>query len=154
MRVELEQYKKSTKTAQQTNKIFECHNILKRALWAFKKLCLVYMPGLVQYLTDIDEDLLYDEDGHPESEKLWLPSAIPAHFSEAVCCDGVDIIEEQLWRARAYDALNSVRHTLHVKTKMILFKNKNIWGQRSSGKSHEVINRIHKRVKGFVEKYC
>lgn len=151
--MELEQYKKSTKTAQQTNEILERRNILKRALRAFEKLRSVYMPGLVQYLTDIDEDLSYDEDGHPESEKLWLPSAIPAHFREAVCCDGVDVIEERLRRARAYDALDSVRHTLRVKTKMILFKNKNIRGQRSSGKSREVIDRIHERVKGFVEKY-
>ncbi|KAE9401895.1 hypothetical protein BT96DRAFT_991729 [Gymnopus androsaceus JB14] len=124
--VELEQCKKATKTALQTSQILERRNILKRTLRAFEKLRSVYMPGLVQYLTNIDEDLSYNEDGHPKNEKLWLPSTIPTHLRKQVCCDDVDTIEERLRRARAYDALDSVRHTLRVKTKMILFKNKNV----------------------------
>lgn len=111
------------------------------------------MPGLVQFLTDRDEDLTLEEDGLPENARLWLPSSIPAHMREMVCSESVDQIEERLRRARAYDALDGVRHTLRVKTKMVEFKNKNVRGQRMSGKSREVIDRVHDRVKTFVEKY-
>ncbi|KAE9386314.1 hypothetical protein BT96DRAFT_1086087 [Gymnopus androsaceus JB14] len=111
------------------------------------------MPGLVQYLTDLDEDLSLGKDDQPENTKLWLPSLIPVDMHRNVCCDDVDQIEERLRMARAYDVLDSVRHMLRVKTKMIQFKNKNVRGQRMSGKSREVIDRVHDRVKGFFEKY-
>lgn len=111
------------------------------------------MPGLVQFLDDIDEDLSFHEDAPPENEKLWLPSAIPSEMRKMVCCDQVDLIEERLRKARAYDALDSVHHTLRVKTKMVQFKNKNIRGQWSSGRSREIIDRVHDRVKSFVERY-
>lgn len=149
----MEHYKKSTQTVQQTSEIVERRSVLKRALRGFEKIRSVYMPGLVQFLTDMDEDLALDEDGHPENAKLWLPSAIPVGMRQMVCCEDVDQIEERLRRARAYDALDSVRHTLRVKTKMVQFKNKNVRGQRLSGKSREVIDRVHDRVKMFVEKY-
>lgn len=58
------------------------------------------MPGLVQFLTDQDEDLSLDEDGQPENAKLWLPSSIPAEMREIVCSESVDRIEESLRRAR------------------------------------------------------
>lgn len=150
---EVVRYTKSTQTSQQTTAIVEYRNVLKRALRGFEKLRSIYMPGLVQFLTDIDEDLSLDEDGQPENAKLWLPSAIPTEMRDIVCADNVDTIEERLRRARAYDALDGVRHTLRVKTKMVQFKNKNIWGQWSSGKSREVIDRVHQRVKTFVERY-
>lgn len=153
LQLEVEQYKDSTQTAQQTNEIVEHRNILKQALRGFENLRSVYMPGLVQFLTDRDEDLAMDEDGHPENAKLWLPSSIPADMRQMVCSEGVDQIEERLRRARAYDALDGVRHTLRVKARMVEFKNKNIRGQRMSGKSREVIDRVHDRVKRFVDKY-
>ncbi|KAE9382477.1 hypothetical protein BT96DRAFT_802391, partial [Gymnopus androsaceus JB14] len=112
------------------------------------------MPDLVQFPTDLEEELLFDAEGQPETKKLWLPSSIPADKRKAICCDEVDVIEEQLHRARAYNALDSVWHMLRVKTKMVQFKNKNIRGQRSLGKSWEVIDKVYDYVKGFVEKYC
>ncbi|KAE9391196.1 hypothetical protein BT96DRAFT_800912, partial [Gymnopus androsaceus JB14] len=111
------------------------------------------MPGLVQFLSDVDENLSFNEDSHPENERLWLPSSILADMRKVVCCDNVDVIEERLRRARAYDVLDSVHHTLHVKTKMVQFKNKNIRGQQLSGKLREVIDKVHDCVKSFVEKY-
>lgn len=153
MRQEIERYKGSSQTSLQTNEIVEHRNILKHALRGFEKLRSVYMPGLVQFLDDIDEDLSFHEDAPPENEKLWLPSAIPSEMRKMVCCDQVDLIEERLRKARAYDALDSVHHTLRVKTKMVQFKNKNIRGQWSSGRSREIIDRVHDRVKSFVERY-
>ncbi|KAE9389507.1 hypothetical protein BT96DRAFT_1003149 [Gymnopus androsaceus JB14] len=135
LRVEVECYKKLTQTAHQQSEIVEHRNVLKRALHGFEKLRSVYMPRLVQFLMDLEEELSFDGEGQPETEKLWLPSSILADKCKAVCCDEVD-------------------HMLCVETKMVQFKNKNIRGQQSSGKSREVIDKVHDRVKGFVEKYC
>ncbi|KAE9403518.1 hypothetical protein BT96DRAFT_1080167 [Gymnopus androsaceus JB14] len=140
LQLEVERYKNSTRTAHQTDKIVEHQNILKRAFRGFKKLRSVYMPRLVQYLTDLDKDLSLGKDDQPENTKLWLPSLIPVDMRRNM--------------ARAYNALDSVRHMLRVKTKMIQFKNKNVRGQRMSGKLREVIDRVHDHMKGFVERYC
>lgn len=153
LRMEVERYRNSSQTAQQTSEIVEHRSVLKRELLGFERLRSVYMPGLVQLLTDMNEDLALGDDGNPENAKLWLPSSIPVDMRKTVCCDEVDQIEERLRKAQAYDALDSVRHTLRVKTKMVQFKNKNVRGQRMSGKSREVIDRVHERVKRFVEKY-
>lgn len=64
--MEVEHYKKSTQTAHQTSEIVEHCNVLRCLLRGFEKLRSVYMPGLVQFLSDVDENLSFDEDSHPE----------------------------------------------------------------------------------------
>lgn len=67
LRMQIEQYKKSTQTAHQTSELVEQCSILKRSLRGFEKLRSVYLPGLVQFLSDLDEDLSFDEDSQPEN---------------------------------------------------------------------------------------
>ncbi|EEB90386.1 hypothetical protein MPER_11415 [Moniliophthora perniciosa FA553] len=110
------------------------------------------MPGLLQHLDDTKqcEDTL---DANPENAKLWLPSELPSDLIDRLCMKDVRQVEAKLQLARCFDSLHGVRHTLRVKTRMMLFKNTNIRGQRDSGKSREVINRVVRRARWYAARY-
>ncbi|KAK7041917.1 hypothetical protein VNI00_008898 [Paramarasmius palmivorus] len=108
------------------------------------------MPGLPQYLSEV-KDADYDLENQPENAKLWLPSDLPGDRIDVVCAPGLRKVEAKLQHARCYDSLHGVRHTLRIKTRMMLFKNSNVRGQRQSGKSREVINRVVRRARWYNE---
>lgn len=153
LRVELDIFKQSLQTAKQSGTLLDRRNVLGRSIDAVEELRGVYMPGLLQLLTDTKENTSRDPDSNPEDTKLWLPSNISALDRVWVCHEGLTDMEARLRKARCYDALDGLRHTLRVKSRMILFKNANVRGQRDSGRSREVIDGIHNRAKGFAEKY-
>jgi hypothetical protein len=62
-------------------------------------------------------------------------------------------MEERLRTAQLNDSLNSIRHTLRVKSRMIQFKNANVRGQRDNIRSRAIIDRIHDKARAFAVKY-
>jgi hypothetical protein len=62
-------------------------------------------------------------------------------------------MENKLRTAQCYDGLEGVRHLLHVKARMVYFKNKNVRGQRDGTRSRAVIDRVHARARLSAEKY-
>lgn len=103
----------------------------------------MYMPGLLQYLADKKELLAEEDDGSPETAKLWLPLEVELHSRDAVCVEDMVGLEERLREALCFDALHLICHTLRVKSQMVLFKNAQVWGQRESGQSRELIDHVH-----------
>lgn len=122
----------------------------------WEQLRAIYMPGLLQYHQDLEALNPPSPDEpriQPEDTKLWLPSSIPADRRDGACVPGLARIEEKLRTAQCRDALEGIRHVLRVKSRMILFKNKNVRGQTHSTRSRSVIDRVHNRAKGHAEKY-
>lgn len=153
MRGELESFKKSLQTAKQSGTLLDRRNVLGRSIDAVEELRGVYMPGILQYLTDEQENMSRNPDCNPEDAKIWLPSTISESARSWVGTEGLTDIEVRLRNARCRDALDGLRHTLRVKSRMVQFKNTNVRGQRDSGRSREVIDGIHNRAKGFADKY-
>ncbi len=91
---------------------------------------------------------------HPEDSPLWLPSMLHWEHRRRICILDLPLIEERLQSAQCYDALDSIRYILKVKSRMVAFKNQNIWGQRDGLRSWTVINRVHDRAHAAAEKYC
>jgi len=110
----------------------------------------VYVPGLWQYLSKTQDE---EEDTFPEEIKLWLPSALTPSRAAIACVPGLTEIEDKLRTAHCYDTLESLRHTLRIKTRMVQFKNKNIQGQREGLRSTSVIDWINLKARCLVEKY-
>ncbi|KAL0568201.1 hypothetical protein V5O48_013793 [Marasmius crinis-equi] len=139
-------------TLRQSNKLFEQRRALKRRILALLDVRPVHMPGLLQYLWDrnLSDD---HDDTFAESIKIWLPSSIPHVEVHRVCGAEVVDAETKLQFARANDSLDGLRHTLRVKTRMLLFKNTHVRGQRDSGRAREVINRVQLRAQLFVAQY-
>lgn len=113
------------------------------------------MPGLLQYRAELRAANGNSPGAaeHPEEAELWLPARIPIDVRRQVCSEGVPSIEEKLRTAQCYDALESLRHVLKVKSRLVQFKNKNIRGQREGLRLREVINRVHERARVAAEKY-
>ncbi|KAK7018821.1 hypothetical protein VNI00_018212 [Paramarasmius palmivorus] len=149
---QLKDEQKREQTVRQSRKLTDQRNAVRRRLRAYQDLQPIYMPGLLQHLTDTaqSEDTM---DSDPESVKLWLPSELPEDLIDRLCVSGLRRVEGQLQRARCFNSLHGVRHTLRVKTRMVLFKNRNVRGQRASGKSREIINRVVRRAKWYASRY-
>ncbi|KAL0058812.1 hypothetical protein AAF712_014495 [Marasmius tenuissimus] len=116
----------------------EHRNVLHAKLRAWSLIQPIYMPGLLRYFTEMNEEIpdSSNNDVEPEDIILWLSSAIPLCY------------------AQCFDNLDGIRHTLQLKTRMLLFKYANVSGQREGVKSQTVINSVHDRAKGFAEAYC
>jgi hypothetical protein len=113
------------------------------------------MPGLLQYQTDI-----HGKDGvplisaeQPEDVDLELPSQVPKESRQHVSVQSLPAIEEKLRTAQCHDALDSLRHTLKIKSRLIKFKHKNIRGQREGLRSRAIIERVHERARATAAKY-
>ncbi|KAL0568106.1 hypothetical protein V5O48_013884 [Marasmius crinis-equi] len=147
----IEQQKREP-TLKQSNKLTEERRAIKRRFHSMAEVRAIYLPGLPRYLRmhELEDDM---EDAAAEDITVWLLSGLEASEVAAVCTPEVIAAECKLQFARANDALDGVRHTLRVKSRMLLFKNSNVCGQRDSGRSQEVINRITRRVKRFAEQY-
>ncbi len=110
----------------------EERNILREKIQNWLLLHPIYIPGLVQYLTETGDLCGDNEDQNPEDVTLWLPSSLPADCRRAICMEGLPQMEEKFRMAQCHDALNGIQHTLHVKTRMVYFQNKNTHGQALS----------------------
>ncbi|KAK7047944.1 hypothetical protein VNI00_006272 [Paramarasmius palmivorus] len=139
-------------TVRQLQKLREQRNALTRQLHAYQELQSIYMPGLLQYLEDTNqgED---SEDTDPEHVPVWLPSGVHQDKIDVICAPKLRLIEARLQLARCYDSLHGLRHALRVKTRMLLFKNTNVRGQRSSGRAWATISRVVSRIQRWATRY-
>ncbi|KAK7464176.1 hypothetical protein VKT23_006342 [Stygiomarasmius scandens] len=127
---------------------------LREKLAIYERLRGIYMPGLLQMLVDIQEDVEQaSEVTNPEEACLWLPSSIPSNRRASVCVPELIDIENRIRTAQCNDSIQALRHTLRVKSRMVLFKNANVAGQRPGLRSRAIIDRVHNRAKRYAERY-
>ncbi|KAK7019655.1 hypothetical protein VNI00_018040 [Paramarasmius palmivorus] len=146
------QEQQRTPTPQQSRKLAEQRTALRRRIRAYEDLRPIYMPGLTQHLETIGEDADTTEE-LPEKVHIWLPSDLSADSRGQICTNPLAVVESRLQFARCHDALHGLRHTLRVKTRMMLFKNINIRGQRESHRSWDIINRVVGQIQQYATHY-
>ncbi|KAL0568243.1 hypothetical protein V5O48_013754 [Marasmius crinis-equi] len=115
----------------------------------------IYMPGLLQALRELGEEFVdaTNDDLLAEDIPLFMPSSLPNKKRGPACVGGVAEMEERLREAQCHDSLATVRHTLRLKTRMVLFKHANMTGQREGVRSRTTINSVHERARNAVEVY-
>lgn len=122
-------------TSGQQASIAEHRGILRTRVRNWEEIRALYMPGLLQVRRDLEiltpVDLTLPRI-QVEDAALWLPSSLPLIHREAACTPGLALMEEKLRTAQCEDALDGVRHILRLKSRMVLFKNKNIRGKTYS----------------------
>ncbi|PPQ99597.1 hypothetical protein CVT26_009183 [Gymnopilus dilepis] len=154
----------ATTTTRKEGTITEQRNQLTGRIRTWEQVAGIYMPGLLQYQAKVRQegqttnananaDSTASVPKHPEDAKLWLPSQLPVAVRSLICVNNLPEIEEKLRTAQCYDALDSLRHILKIKTRLIKFKNKNIRGQREGTRSRAIIDRVHERARGAAAKY-
>ncbi|PPQ97896.1 hypothetical protein CVT26_013070 [Gymnopilus dilepis] len=151
-------------TAKEGN-LTDQRNALRTRIRVWEQLVPIYMPGLLQYVTDrfrssqsspeadIDGKSSPAKSHHPEFFEIHLPSRVVASDRGVVCREGLVEIEERLRVGQCNDALEGLRQILRLKARMIQFKNKNIRGQREGTRSRAVIDRVHERARAAAAKY-
>ena len=116
------------------------------------------MPGLLQYKDDLTLGSItapYSprHSKNPEDADIWVPSWVAEAHRLCICQEGLAEIEDRIQTAQCYDALDVIRHTLKIKSRMVMFKNKNACGQREGLRSRAVIDRVHERAQVHAMKY-
>ena len=139
-------------TARQEGGLIEQRNQLRTRLKSYELLIPIYIPGLLQFCTDTGTSS-QPRSEHLEDALLWLPSSLPPDHRVRICIPGLALIEEKLRTAQCYDALDSIRHILKIKMRMVDFKNKNVRGQREGNRSRTIIDRVHDRARVAADKY-
>ncbi|KAL0578101.1 hypothetical protein V5O48_003880 [Marasmius crinis-equi] len=139
-------------TIRQQGRLTDQRNALRRQILNLEEVRAVYMPGLAQYLRDVqgEEDVVEER---AEDITVWMPSSVPVDCRKRVCVPGMGEVEAKLQKGRAHDALDGLRHSLRVKARMLIFKNENVRGQRDSGRANETLNGVAHRVNRFAERY-
>ncbi|KAF9551575.1 hypothetical protein CPC08DRAFT_738301 [Agrocybe pediades] len=128
----------------------------KTSASAFLTLGLELEDIQLQYGADLQNSSQPKATGvsdNPEDVEIWLPSNIPAVHRVNVCAPGLPDKEEKLRLAQCHDALDTIRHILRIKSRMVAFKNQNVRGQREGTRSRAIIDRVHKCARAAAEKY-
>lgn len=139
----------------QSSALKDQRSVLSQKIQDWQHIRAIYIPGLLQVLTDVGASPFHstDSNAYPEDLDLWLPSAIPKDRRRFACINGLLEIESKLREAQCSSSLHGLRHVLRIKTRMIYFKNKNVRGQKEGTRSRAVIDRVHKRAIRLVHKY-
>ncbi|KAE9382337.1 hypothetical protein BT96DRAFT_791181, partial [Gymnopus androsaceus JB14] len=119
---DMQAFKKSMQTTRQSSALVDRRTVLTRSIKGIEELRAIYMPGLLQLLEDKKLPVAHDSDSNPEEAKIWFPSSLTNRERERVCSEELCDMEVRLRTARCHDALQGLRHTLRVKTRMLIFK--------------------------------
>ncbi|KAF9552469.1 hypothetical protein CPC08DRAFT_738160 [Agrocybe pediades] len=137
-------------TTRQEGSLTEQRNILRQQIRAWEGILPIYMPGIVQYRADHQHAGVTEgstASDNPEDAEIWLPSNIPTEHRTRVCSPGLPDKEEKLRLAQCHDSLDTIRHILRIKSRMVAFKNQNVRGQREGTRLRAIIDRIHERYR-------
>ncbi|KAG6849081.1 hypothetical protein H0H93_011467 [Arthromyces matolae] len=142
--------KSKSPTTTQEGSVLEQRNRLHDKLKGWEQVRTIYMPGLLQFLADNPTTL---ESDKAEDRPLWLPSSLPPEKRTVICVPNLVAAEDKLRTAQCFDTLVTIRQTLNMKSRMVLFKNANIRGQRDGTRSRAIIDRVHDRARAAASRY-
>lgn len=88
----------------------------------------------------------------PEDEPLFFPSQLPDD-QLITATPGIKTIEERLRDAQLYDSLDRLRVQLHVKARLVTFKNRQVRHQGPNTRARKLIDTNEDKIKIISEKY-
>lgn len=122
---------------------------LQRHLRQFRDLQAVYMSCSTALLAANSGS----REGNVETEALILPSSLLPDVRRTGCAEGLAAKEEKLREAQCYDALETVRTMQRTQRSLKAFRNRNLRGQRQTGRSFATILRLQGKSTLAAEKY-
>ncbi|KAF7796504.1 hypothetical protein EIP86_007682 [Pleurotus ostreatoroseus] len=143
-------------TPQQTATIVEKRTTLRRRLLKAREAQAVYMPcapALVakhaQSLRQKGKEAVVDL---VEEQPLFLPCHLDVADLDA-CEPGLADIELRLREGQLRDALDKLRIHLHIKTRLVTFKNTNVRHQGANTRAQSKIQANEAKIRDYAEKY-
>ncbi|KAF7327523.1 hypothetical protein MKEN_00331200 [Mycena kentingensis (nom. inval.)] len=107
-----------------------------------------YTPTALTHLASLD----LPEDVLVEDIPLLLPSGIPASLRNG-CKDGLLEIECRLRHAQCQSALAQLRHQLHMKARLLIYKKLQSRHQGMNTRSRALVARNEQKIKGHSDMY-
>lgn len=125
-------------------------NRLTRRINGWKHTQSVYMPSatIIRHLEDVNA---VEGQETACTTKLLLPSAVGR--VRCLLDQALVSAEKRLRVARAEDALAQVRELIILRSLMYNVKERDIRGQKRSGRSHAMIKQVDERIFGARERY-
>ncbi|KAF7358779.1 CxC2 domain-containing protein [Mycena sanguinolenta] len=113
------------------------------------KLQATYTPGALQALARIAPN----PDELPEDTPLMLPSALSPAEHESGCVAGVHLIEVLARDAQCSEALVRLRNQLHVKSRLLRYKEIQARHQGANTRSRTLVARNESKIRLHSERY-
>ncbi|TDL23120.1 hypothetical protein BD410DRAFT_721379 [Rickenella mellea] len=103
------------------------------------------------------QHMIYPADDDTETSiedvELGLPSSIPNERRGGCCSAELISMEDKLREGQCYEALDKLRHHLHLRTGLINYRSRNVRHQAPSTRARGFVDRNEARVDFFVQKY-
>ena len=168
-RFRLRYSKKTYGTAAQNAEVIEKRTVLRRRIAALREIQAIYMPCVPMLAARREQVLLQkrrqtaphatqapfaieDVRELPEDQVLFLPHQLDMNDLDQ-CTAGLPEIEERLRDAQLRDALDKLRVQLHVKSRIMAFKDRNIRHQKYNLRARKQLDTNDAKIKVFTEKY-
>ncbi|KAF9489536.1 hypothetical protein BDN71DRAFT_1512056 [Pleurotus eryngii] len=129
-------------TPAQAEDLQKCRLTIQRSLTWICTAQRIYMPILVA-LDDDSKDEPSQRD--IEDEPVWLPSLLDTN-QQATCSSALVEKEDRLWEAQCHDALDSIHSLQRGKAQYIIYKNRNVRGQRPSTRARASLDRLDEKI--------
>lgn len=141
-------------TPQQAAAIVEKRTALRRRLAGAREVQTIYMPCVASMVANHHQaqrrkgvvlDLV-------EEQPLFFPSNLSLEDLDT-CEPGLAKIEHRLCVGQLRDSLDKLRVQLHIKTRLITFKNVNVCHQGANTRAQQKIQANERMIRGFAEEY-
>ncbi|KAF7331581.1 hypothetical protein MKEN_00037500 [Mycena kentingensis (nom. inval.)] len=121
---------------------------LGKSIKRLRDLQATYTPTALTHLASLDlSDNILAED-----IPLLLPSSIPPSLREG-CKDGLLEIEARLRHAQCQSALAQLRHQLHIKARLLIYKKLQLRHQGMNTRSRALVARNEQKIKSHSDLY-
>ncbi|KAJ7067716.1 hypothetical protein B0H15DRAFT_752337, partial [Mycena belliarum] len=146
---------KKAGTAGQKISLTTMRTKLTRGIQRFRKLQSIYTPAALQAASRAQTGSLTDSAASelPEDTPLYLPSALTPEERTGGCVAGLENIEGLARDAQCRTALVRLRHQLHMKSRLMVYKKKNARHQGANTRSRTIVARNESKVRLHSEKY-
>ncbi|KAF7320572.1 CxC2 domain-containing protein [Mycena chlorophos] len=144
--------KKAKSTATKIN-LGNMRRKIEQMLAKLRSLQSTYTPAALVRLQHQEKKDEIPSDVLPENIPLILPSALSPEQRRSGCTAGIAEVEIALRQAQCRVALPLLRNQLHVKSRLLLYKEISSRHQAMNTRSRTLINRNESQVKLHAEKY-
>ncbi|THU93109.1 hypothetical protein K435DRAFT_670801, partial [Dendrothele bispora CBS 962.96] len=142
-------------TARELTTLVERRTRLSRAIGRFRAIQATYTPAALQALAQMamKGEKEGPQDENPEDIRLVLPSDLSPQEREHGCRSGLLDIELKLREAQMRQALDQVRNHLHIRARLVTYRDSTVRHQAMLTRSRAMIARNDTKTEAHKKRY-
>jgi hypothetical protein len=144
--------KKATTSIQKAD-LVDQRTRLGRNIARFRALQSTYTPVALRYVSDCRTPGTAEQSTFVENTPLYLPSALDSQDRSSGTTQEIAAMEAALREAQCRSSLEQLRTQLHVKSRLLTYKGRNVRNQGPNTRARALIDRNDEKIKMHVQKY-